>query len=167
MIGVSAKEKLLSLLSTPQHHYSRATAQTLSLSDFIGDSALIANKGNIADKELDKRNIADKIVNSATAEQRRGSNNPRTSSISSWCVCYSSTALPNRSQKEGEIRAVDVGLLGHNNCTLDLETFFMTTDITGYSTWSMHRCWLKDGPSEALLVHEACRHAAVYEGRAR
>ena len=30
-IGVSANEKLLSLLNTPQHHCSRATAQTLSL----------------------------------------------------------------------------------------------------------------------------------------
>ena len=85
MIGVSAKEKL-SLLNTPQHHCSRATAQTLSLADVIGDNALIANKGNIADKELDKENIADKIGNSKTAEQRRGSNNPRTSSISS-CAC--------------------------------------------------------------------------------
>ena len=67
MIGVSAKEKL-SLLSTPQHHCSRATAQALSLADFIGDNALIANKGNIADKELDKGEIADKIGNRATAE---------------------------------------------------------------------------------------------------
>jgi hypothetical protein len=123
MIGVSAKEKLLSLFNTPQHRCLRATAQTLSLADFIGDNALIANKGNIVDK----------IGNSATAEQRRGSNNPRTSSISS-CVCYSSTVFPNRSQKEGEICAVDVGLLGHNNCTLDLETSFMPTDVTGYST---------------------------------
>jgi hypothetical protein len=109
MIGVSAKEKS-SLLNTPQHHCSRATAQTLSLADFIGDNALIANKGNIADKELDKGNIADKIGNSATAEQRRGSNNPRTLSISS-CVCYSLTVFPSRSQKEGEICAVDVGNL--------------------------------------------------------
>ena len=67
--------------------------------------------------------------------------------------------FPSRSQKEGEICAVDVGLLGHNNCTLDLETSFMTTDVTGYSTWSMQRCWLKDGPSAALGVHEACRQA--------
>jgi hypothetical protein len=127
------KEKLLSLLNTPQHHGSRATAQTLSLADFIGYNALIANKGNIADKELGNGNIADNMGNSATAEQRRGSNNPRTSSISS-CVCYSSTVFPNRSQKEGEIRAVDVGLLRHNNCTLNFETSFITTDVTGYST---------------------------------
>ena len=105
MIGVSAQEKLSLRNSLTQHHCSRVTAQTLLLADFIGDNALIANKGDIADKELDKGNIADKIGNSATAEQRRGSNNPRTSSISS-CVCYSSTVFPNRSQKEGEIRAV-------------------------------------------------------------
>jgi hypothetical protein len=67
MIGVSTKGKL-SLLNTPQHHCSRATAQTLSLADFIGDNALIANKGNIADKELDKGHIADKIGNSATTD---------------------------------------------------------------------------------------------------
>jgi hypothetical protein len=36
--------------------------------DIIGDNALIANKGNIADKKLDKGNIADKIGNSTTAE---------------------------------------------------------------------------------------------------
>jgi hypothetical protein len=52
---------------TPQHHCSRATAQTLSLADFIGDNALIANKRNIADKELDKGNIADNVGDSATA----------------------------------------------------------------------------------------------------
>jgi hypothetical protein len=136
MIGVSAQEKLSLRNSLTQHHCSRATAQTLSLADFIGDNALIANKGDIADKELDKGNIADKIGNSATAEQRQGSNNPRTSSISS-CVYYSSTVVPSRSQKEGEICAVYVGLLGHNNCTLNLETSFMTTDVTGYSTWSI------------------------------
>ena len=69
MIGISAKEKL-SLLNTPQHHCSRAIAQTLSPANVIGDNALIANKGNIADNELDKGNIADKIGNSATAERR-------------------------------------------------------------------------------------------------
>ena len=63
MVGVSAKQKL-SLLNTPQDHCSRATAHTLSLADFIGDNALISNKGNIADKELDEGNIADKIGNS-------------------------------------------------------------------------------------------------------
>jgi hypothetical protein len=36
--------------------------------DVIGDNVLIAHKGNIADKKLDKGKIADKIGNSTTAE---------------------------------------------------------------------------------------------------
>ena len=59
MIGVSAKERL-SLLNTPQHHCSKM----LSLADVIGEYALIANKGNIADT----------IGNSAAAEQREQGN---------------------------------------------------------------------------------------------
>ena len=56
----------------------KGNSSDVTASDVIGDNALIANKGNIVDKNLDKGNIADKkldkgkiadkIGNSTTAE---------------------------------------------------------------------------------------------------